>query len=651
MEDTTAKKYFKKINTTFTGVNKTDEFAKVFLNILKSGNTELYQKERRERRIFEDTWMTAMEDTIPVIDKLTRNPKENLKQEKEVVPIELAKKTGRDSVRHLASNTQNIRQIDKDGMVRPTKILTTYYESDLGTYENRFLKTLVDKLSMFVDKRYELLVQKMHTEYVNFFNVKSDVEWDGTNIDFDMTLKINEGLGQDEIDVKNKEMFGRLSELKEMLTNIKASNFMSAMKSFLPVAPPIQKTNLLMKNPDFKMCYNLWTMMDSIDQIGFDVEVYERDVEFDDDYIEDVMNSLMVFFATIAEHQKEEFQIASENPYEFRQEKKPKINKSLPTDIQPQAGYIQFENNQLNQFYLDQIKRANFSRYKSLKDAGMSLLESIEIVFAQLNNITNAVYEDHIKSTFENQDEERTLEQKIEAQEQILNVYKMIEQIKRDDLKQIATNKAIALLEIRNLKDELKDKLAAEKAEADRIKAEKEAEAEKERIAKELAEIEKLMKIQQAHQVLESAARRRYEKQAKETQAAKEKALEAKKRLKEKLAQEKAKEIAMEKLKQAKDKERQLERERLEKQKIRQMELRQARLEQESTRLQITADPTLPLKKRPIPTNEAETKKKPVTKTTAKKAAAKTTAKKPTAKKTATKSVKTTTKKEVQTKE
>ena len=82
MEDTTAKKYFKKINTTFTGVNKTDEFAKVFLNILKSGNTELYQKERRERRIFEDTWMTAMEDTIPVIDKLTRNPKENLKQEK-----------------------------------------------------------------------------------------------------------------------------------------------------------------------------------------------------------------------------------------------------------------------------------------------------------------------------------------------------------------------------------------------------------------------------------------------------------------------------------------------------------------------------------------------------------------------------------------
>jgi hypothetical protein len=108
MEDSSVKKYFKKLNTTFTGVNRTDEFAKVFLNLLKSGNTTLYQKERRERRIFEDTWMQAMEDTVPVIDNLTRNPKENLKSEKEGVPVELAKKVGRDSVRHLASNTQNI---------------------------------------------------------------------------------------------------------------------------------------------------------------------------------------------------------------------------------------------------------------------------------------------------------------------------------------------------------------------------------------------------------------------------------------------------------------------------------------------------------------------------------------------------------------
>ena len=634
MEDSSVKKYFKKLNTTFTGVNRTDEFAKVFLNLLKSGNTTLYQKERRERRIFEDTWMQAMEDTVPVIDKLTRNPKENLKSEKEVVPVELAKKVGRDSVRHLASNTQNIREIDKQGMVQPTKILTTFYESDLGTYENRFLKTLVDKLAIFIEKRHSLLVQKMRTEYVNFFNVKSDVDWDGADIGFDVTLKIKEPLPKDEADVKNLEMFDRITKLKTTVENLKASNFMNQMKGFIPVVPPIQKTNLIMKNPDFRTCYNLWIMMDSIDQIGFDVEVFERDIQFDDEYIEDVYNGLMVFFATLADHQKEEFELANENPYEFRQEKKPKIAKFVPIDIQPEAGHIQLESNHLNQFYLDQIKRANFSRFKSLKDAGMTIQESIEIVFAQLNNITNAVYEDHIKSTFENQEEEQTLEQKIEAQEEILKVYKMIEQIKREDLKQLATNKAIALLEIRNLKDELKEKQAAEKAEMERIQAEKEAEAEKERIAKELAEIEKLMKIQQAHQVLEEAARKRYEKQAKETQAAKEKALDAKKKLKEKLAKEKAKEQATIKLKAAKEKERKLEKERLEKQKQRQYELSLARFDRENERLQVVTDPTLPLKKTASKPKASTTKPKTTAKsmTTKPKTTTKSTTKKPTKK-------------------
>jgi hypothetical protein len=233
-------------------------------------------------------------------------------------------------------------------MVQPTNILTTFYESDLGTYENRFLKTLVDKLDIFIEKRHSLLVQKMRTEYVNFFNVKSDVDWDGADIGFDVTLKIKEPLPKDEADVKNLEMFDRITKLKTTVENLKASNFMNQMKGFIPVVPPIQKTNLIMKNPDFRTCYNLWIMMDSIDQIGFDVEVFERDIQFDDEYIEDVYNGLMVFFATLADHQKEEFELANENPYEFRQEKKPKIAKFVPIDIQPEAGHIQLESNHLN---------------------------------------------------------------------------------------------------------------------------------------------------------------------------------------------------------------------------------------------------------------------------------------------------------------
>ncbi|MDC7242487.1 MAG: DUF2357 domain-containing protein, partial [Sphaerochaetaceae bacterium] len=158
MDKGSAKKYFKKINTTFEGVNKQDQFAKNFLNLLEGSDTNLYHKERRERRVFEDSFMDEIEKILPVIDKLTRNPDEYLKKHQEIVPVERAKKIDADSIRHLAANTQFIKSADNKGNVIPSKILTSYSEIDLGTYENRFIMTLVNKLYTFIELRYDVIV-------------------------------------------------------------------------------------------------------------------------------------------------------------------------------------------------------------------------------------------------------------------------------------------------------------------------------------------------------------------------------------------------------------------------------------------------------------------------------------------------------------
>ncbi len=543
MGDTNAKKYYKKLNTTFTGVNKSDDFAKVFLNVLKSGNTSLYQKERRERRIFDDSWMTAVEEAIPVIDKVTRSPRENLKQFQMVLPVERAKKTDKDTIRHLASNTQFIKEIDAQGNVTPSKVLTTFYESDLGTYENRFLKTLVDKLFIFIEKRYDLMVKKMHTEYVNYFTVKSELQWESAAIDYDITLKINQQLPEDEIDIKNQELFDRMTNLRTAITNYKMSNFMNQMKEFNPVTPPIMKTNLLTKNPDFKVCYNLWLMMDSLDQVGFDIEVFERNIEFDQNYLEQLNNALMVLYATIVNSQKEEFVMNQENPYEFRQEKRPKIAKVYPYDVPLDPGIIQIEDNTLNQYYLEQIKKSNYTRFKTLREAGISLSESIDIVFKQINNITNAVYEDYIQSTFDPASA-KDLAEKIKIHEQILDVFRRPEDIKREDMRQLSTKKAIALLELRNLQDEMKKIREAERLEQERIKAEKAAAEEAARLAAEKAKIEKQKQIEKAKKILEAAEKARKERLAREKEKARQKALEEKEKAKQAalLAKQKEKE-------------------------------------------------------------------------------------------------------------
>jgi DNA repair protein SbcC/Rad50 len=556
MNDINAKRYYKKINTTFVGLNEVDDFALLFNNILKSGNTTLYQKERRERRVFDDAWMTSVEEAIPAIDRITRSPRETLKRVQQLLPVERAKKIDSDTIRHLASHTENIKSVGRGGEVIPSKVMTSYSEGDIGTYENRFIKTLVDKLYLFIEKRYDLIVQKLHTEYVNFLNVKNEAEWNDAVLEFDVTLKIKQNLAQDEIDRKNQELFDRMTFIRTNITNFKNSNFMNQMRVFGPISPPIMKTNIIIKNTDFRQCYDLWIMMDAIDQIGFDVDVYERDVQFDDKYIDQLNTAMLVLYATVANNQKSEFVLQQENPFEYRSIKRPKISKNHPQDLRIEPGTIKLENNFLNQYYLEQIKKSNYSRFKTLREAGITIEESIEIVFKQIGQISNAVYEDYIQQNY-NVENEKTLEDKIMTQDKILELYRQIEKIKREDLRSLTTQRAIALLQLRNMRDDLAAKRVIDKAELEKQREEERLEKEREKRQKELDAINRKKRIEREKASLEAAAKKRAEqkivnaekKKAKiQADKLKAKELRDKQRAIEAAKKQKAKELELDKL-------------------------------------------------------------------------------------------------------
>ena len=198
MDNSAARRYNKKITTTLKSVNRNDDFAKFFMNYLRSAETKIYQKERKERRIFDESWLVSIQDIIPVLDKLTRNPRELLKKVQFVTDVERAKKVDAESVRHLASHTELIKARNLDGSVIPKKILTSYSDSSLGTYENRFLMTLVDKLYQFILIRYDLIIQRMHTEYVNHLNISSEFEIDDTSFDYDLSFRVHRIRKQDQ---------------------------------------------------------------------------------------------------------------------------------------------------------------------------------------------------------------------------------------------------------------------------------------------------------------------------------------------------------------------------------------------------------------------------------------------------------------------
>ena len=69
-------------------------------------------------------WLEIMEDTIRYIDNILRNPNRFIVNEEDIIKVELAKKIGVESIKHLSRNTNLIQDYNKKtGDVRPSKIL------------------------------------------------------------------------------------------------------------------------------------------------------------------------------------------------------------------------------------------------------------------------------------------------------------------------------------------------------------------------------------------------------------------------------------------------------------------------------------------------------------------------------------------------
>ncbi len=512
MKEGTAKRYYKKLNTTIEGLNKVDEFAKQFKKLLNSSDMELYQKERREKRIFDDSWMNEVEDIIPVIDKLTRNPRESLKKVSEVVAVERAKKIDSDTIRHLAANTQNIKEQDRYGNIIPSKVLTSYYDQDLGTYENRFLMSLVNKLFTFIELRYNLIVEKMSTEYVNLLNVHSKLEWEKTYIDYDVTLRVHHNIDDDDMGTKNQLLLERMTEVRKAITNYKMSHYMQEMKGFPPVRSPIMMTNIIRKNVDFNKCYNLWVTLDRVDRIGYEADIFDRDVLLEKQHEDALKNALMILYATVSNSQIEDLDFAK--PLDYLREKKAKIIKRINKDEYLQPGEYLIDDHTLNQYFLDKIRESNNERYKTLRDAGILEEDSIRIVYQKLQEVVDNAFSDFIEQNYR-PDDEKDVHERIRLQRQVMDIYRDIEKIKVENNRNFKTSKALALLNLKNYRDELKAIEDLKKQEQKEIEEEERRQklADLDQIARE--KLLKQEKIEEAKRILEDAKKERQKKKNK----------------------------------------------------------------------------------------------------------------------------------------
>lgn len=248
----------------FDGIDdKTKEKSELFLKQL---NSDMCFKSSFVGNSMSFDWVDQIEVACPYIDNVIRNPKLTLIREENIVKVEKAKKITVASIKDLSRHTNFISKLDKKTKdVQPSKILDVRNEETLNIYENRFLYTLIDTLNRFLFSKEEILnnFEILDNKILEYAATSSNGE-----DDVSIELKIvSNGLPRESKDKSLKKEIDsvkmRVKRIREYITSWQRSEMMKALdkEHISLVNPPIKKTNIILKNPNFQVALNLWNFL------------------------------------------------------------------------------------------------------------------------------------------------------------------------------------------------------------------------------------------------------------------------------------------------------------------------------------------------------------------------------------------------------
>ena len=259
---------------------------------------------RTSEKVIDMDWVEAIEEVLPYIQKAIDEQRRFIKQIENVVRIELARKTGPDSVKHLSQHTNYIAKVEGD-MVTPNKILVSEQEESFAIYENRVLMTLIRRALHFVDDKYSKMKGVPNDSYHEIQAIRH-AELNGQVVDFAFNYvnESHETLADDldVLDVTELSDFDRIRRIRTTLNEFLGTQLMREIAKEPEVHPPITQTNLLKKNPNFKKAMELWTFLDSFKRPGFEIVGENFTGSMDDDFKQEIYLSMNMqhFMMTLA---------------------------------------------------------------------------------------------------------------------------------------------------------------------------------------------------------------------------------------------------------------------------------------------------------------------------------------------------------------
>lgn len=255
------------------------DFYQSLVRLLDKGKTDAVIFKKVLQKNIDELWVRKIEEALPYLDTALRTVRKDIKEVEEIKPIELSRSITVKSLQHLATHTNFIDSIDEKGNIIPNKILNVYKDEDMLTYENKFINTLIYKLGLFIDVRYEKLKQYGADEVSNVMSLDIETKVVDTQVKMSITIQTKDGVDEQETkgninifeDMTKSSLWLRVVRIRKIIQQYQASQFISQMgKAY--IRPPVMRTNAILKNVHLRQCLELWLFIESYESAGFEVE-------------------------------------------------------------------------------------------------------------------------------------------------------------------------------------------------------------------------------------------------------------------------------------------------------------------------------------------------------------------------------------------
>ena len=419
-------KYVNKVGKTL----ENDRYFQYLFEMVQAGSTTLRQNHTVLHKQVDERWLGVIEDSLDALNRITEHPRRFVTSNEEVVPVALARKITADSVRHLSMNTQFIAS-SKDGEIQPTRILNVTVEETYDLYENRFIYHLIQRLVTFIDKRTDVIFWSTGDETCNTLQMHSKVDDAYEQIEYKLEMKVKNTQSFAENDSDNMSVFMRIDRVRRMVMALRTSAFCDIMKGCAKVRSPIQRTNTIMKDPDYRVCYRLWQFLESYDEVGYSIEERDTPLEFDEEYQIQLFSNLITNYTVFKSLLEADPRKLSEIPPKRKKITKPKFIKKIQEEIVTDYNIPDVE---VRKVIIEEVTQAQL-------DAEAKLAEETarrEALEAQLADSEKAFQEYRWQAEFQRGEAERQAEDRLEFTKQKAEKEKQELQAALDKEKQTA---------------------------------------------------------------------------------------------------------------------------------------------------------------------------------------------------------------------